>query len=287
MTGYTIAANQRVAFQGAHYAFSEIAAQTCFGRSVTTMPCRTFDEVFEKVDSGAARLGIVPVENSLTGSIHRTYDLLLEFDLNIVGETFLRIEQHLISLPGTRLQDIKTIYSHPQALEQCRRFLTGLTKVETVASYDTAGSVKLIRDQRYHNSAAIASERAARDYGMEIVQREIEDDPQNYTRFLIIAKDPILLGTREKTSIVFSMKSIPGALFKCLSVFALRDIDLLKIESRPLRGKPWDYFFYLSFAGHMDEERCQNAVRHLQEITAFMTVLGSYPILPKPKSETN
>jgi prephenate dehydratase len=287
MTGYTLSADQHVAFQGAHYAFSEIAAQTCFGRSVQTMPCRTFDDVFARVDSGDARLGIVPVENSLTGSIHRTYDLLLEFDLKIVGETFLRIEQHLISLPGTRLQDIQTIYSHPQALEQCRRFLTGLTHVETVASYDTAGSVKLIRDHQYHDSAAIASERAARDYGMEIVQREIEDDPQNYTRFLIIAKEPILLGSLEKTSIVFSMKSIPGALFKCLSVFALRDIDLLKIESRPLRGKPWDYIFYLSFAGHMDEERCQNAVRHLQEITEFMTVLGSYPMLPKTKSETN
>lgn len=266
-----------VAIQGARYAFSELAARKFFGEHLEVNPCRAFDGVFESVTTSQSDYGVIPVENSLTGSIHRVYDLLLENELVIVGEVTLRIEQHLIANPGTALEDIRVIYSHPQALEQSREFLMSLENVEAVASYDTAGSVKMIRDENMRDAAAIASRWAAEDYGMQILKEEIEDIPENFTRFYVLSREPKTFGVPNKTSIVFSMKSIPGALFKSLSVFALRDIDLLRIESRPLRGRPWEYIFYLDFAGDMKEERCQNAMRHLEEITTKLTVFGSYP----------
>ena len=274
-------AKPTIAFQGARYAFSEIASRAFFGQEIDLFPCKTFDDVFEVASDARVDYGVIPVENSLTGSIHRVYDLLLNHDLNIVGEISLRIEQHLIANPGTKLEDIRVVYSHPQALEQCRSFLTSLKNAESVASYDTAGSVKMIRDQQLFHAAAVGSRWAAQDYNMEILKEEIEDIPENFTRFYVLAQRPQIFGEANKTSIVFSMKSIPGALFKSLSVFALRDIDLLKIESRPLRGRPWDYIFYLDFAGNMEEERCQNAIRHLQEITSMLKVLGSYPAATK------
>ena len=266
-----------IAFQGEHYAFSEMAAKKFLGERCECLPCRTFEEVFAATNSGQSDFGIIPLENSLTGSIHRNYDLLLQNELRIVGEIQLRIEQHLIANSGVELDHIKTVYSHPQALEQCREFLQTLPNVEKVASYDTAGSVKMIHEKQILDAAAIAGKWAARDYVMVILKEEIEDIPENFTRFLFLAKDPIKLGSPNKTSIVFSMKNIPGALFKCLSVFALRDIDLVKIESRPLRGKPWSYLFYLDFSGHMEEEACQKAIGHLEEITDFIKILGSYP----------
>jgi len=266
-----------IAFQGEHYAFSEMAAKKYFNDQCDCLPCRTFEDVFAATESGRSDLGIIPIENSLTGSIHRNYDLLLQNELQIVGEMQLRIEQHLIANPGVKLEQVETIYSHPQALEQCRKFLNTLSNVETVASYDTAGSVKAIHENKSRNAAAIAGKWAAQDYGMVILQEEIEDIPENFTRFFFIAKTAINLGLANKTSIVFSMKNIPGALFKCLSVFALRDIDLVKIESRPLRGRPWSYLFYLDFAGHIGEAASQKAIGHLEEITDFIKILGSYP----------
>lgn len=268
---------QRVAFQGAHYAFSEMAAYSFFGEEIKSLPCKSFEDVFESLDKANADYGVVPIENSLTGSIHAIYDLLLDNELKIVGEISLRIEQHLIAHPGMALEDITVIYSHPQALQQCRQFLSSLQNIESVATYDTAGSVKMIRDEKKKHAAAIGSRWAATDYGMQVLKEEIEDIPENFTRFYVLSKQVKHFGEPNKTSIVFSMKSIPGALFKSLSVFALRDIDLLKIESRPLRGRPWDYIFYLDFAGNMEEESCQNAIRHLKEITTMLKVLGSYP----------
>ncbi len=273
----TISKNQpAVAFQGTHYAFSEIAARQFFGSEIQTVPCRSFADVFSSVQNGDSDFGILPVENSLTGSIYQNLDLFLESTVSITGETSIRVEQHLIANPGVKIGDIKIVYSHPQALEQCRNFLASMPHIETIASYDTAGSVKDIRDKQMLHAAAIASRQAAKDYNMQIIREEIEDIPENYTRFYIISKAAQTFNNADKTSIVFSMKNIPGALFKSLSVFALRDIDLLKIESRPLRGKPWEYFFYLDFAGNMQEEHCRNAIRHLEEITSFLKVLGSY-----------
>jgi len=274
-----------IAFQGARYAFSELATRQFFGEDIETAPCRTFDAVFETVVDEKADYGVIPVENSLTGSIYRVYDLLLSHNLKLVGEVSLRVEQHLIAHPGVALEEIRVVYSHPQALEQCRKFLLSLKNVESVASYDTAGSVKMIRDEKLRTAAAIGSRWAADDYGMQIVKTEIEDIPENFTRFYVLSREAKTFGEMNKTSIAFSMKSIPGALFKSLSVFALRDIDLLKIESRPLRGRPWDYIFYLDFAGNMEQERCKNAIRHLGEITTQLKVLGSYPAAKPAKQD--
>jgi len=267
-----------VAFQGERGAYSEAAAVAYFGEAVQPLACSEFDAVFEAVTGGSAERGIVPVENSLAGSIHRNYDLLLRYDLTIVGEVQLRIEHHLIAWPGVSLGDLRRVYSQPQALAQCEHSLTRLLPdVEIVATYDTAGSVKMLRDRGIRDGAAVASRRAADIYGMTILHDGLEDNPENYTRFLILGREPVIPAEAAKTSIVFSMDNAPGILFKSLAVFALRDIDLTKIESRPLQGKRWQYFFYIDFIGSIHEARCRNALNHLQEIATFFRVLGSYP----------
>ena len=267
----------KIAFQGEHYAFSEIAAKQFLGNETICIPTPSFDEVFQAVSKGKIALGIIPIENTLYGSIHRNFDLLLENDTTIVGEVNLRIELCLIALPGVKLEQIRTIYSHPAALEQCCNFFAQHPYIEPISTYDTAGSVKLISKQKTPSIAAIASQWAAEDYGMNILSHEIEDYPENFTRFLIISKKPLNFGIADKTSIVFSTKNIPGALFKSISVFFLRDINLTKLESRPIKGKPWEYLFYLDFNGNMDEVESKNALRHLDEIAQFIKILGSYP----------
>jgi len=267
----------RVAFQGEHGAYSEAAAVAFFGEGTFPVPCESFDKVFTQVEVGESDYGVVPIENSLAGSIHRNYDLLLRHELFIVGEINLRIAHHLIALPGVKLEDVRRIYSHPQALAQCERSLAALGDVEKVPTYDTAGSVRMLKDGGIYDGAAIASRRAAEFYGMNILASDFEDNTQNYTRFLILHPEEVLPQGPARTSIIFSVENEPGILFKCLSVFALRDIDLTKIESRPLQGRPWEYFFYLDFAGSMQEERCRNAINHLREITVFFRNLGSYP----------
>jgi prephenate dehydratase len=203
---------------------------------------------------------------------------LLRFELSIVGEVQIPIAHQLIALPGVSLADIKKVYSHPQALAQCENSITRLLPhAERVTTYDTAGSVKMIKEQGITDGAGLASERAASIYGMNIIQPDMQDNAENYTRFVVIAPEPIVPEGETKTSIVFSMDNVPGSLFKSLAVFALRDIDLTKIESRPLQGKRWQYFFYIDFIGSQYEERGRNALNHLQEITSFLKVLGSYP----------
>jgi arogenate/prephenate dehydratase len=267
-----------VAFQGERGAFSELAAVTYFGDAVTPLPCPSFDAVFAAVNDGTAQHGVIPVENSLAGSIHRNYDLLLRNDLVIVGEVQIPIAHHLIAFPGVSLSDVKRVYSHPQGLAQCEHSLDRLLpNADRIATYDTAGSVKILRDEGIRDGAAIASRRAAEVYQMAILEEGLADSAENYTRFLVLSRTPVVPESEAKTSIVFSAGNVPGALFKCLAVFALRDIDLTKIESRPLQGKRWEYFFYIDFAGSQHEPHCQNALNHLQELTTFYRVLGSYP----------
>lgn len=266
-----------ICFQGEHYAFSEIAAKKFLGESAICHPRETFEQVFHSVKEKNPLLGIIPIENTLSGSIHQNYDLLLENNVRIIGEVNLRIELNLIAPQGVNLSQIKTVYSHPAAIGQCRNFWKNHPNIEIVPTYDTAGSVKIIAKKGLTEAAAIASRQAAEDYNMKILCSEIEDYPENYTRFLIISTTDINFGLANKTSIVFATRHIPGALFKSLSVFFLRDLNLLKIESRPLRGKPWQYIFYLDFEGSMEQETCKNALRHLEEIVEFIKVLGSYP----------
>jgi arogenate/prephenate dehydratase len=268
----------RAAFQGERGAYSEAAAVTFFGDAIEVLPCSSFDGVYEAVRRGEADRGVLPVENSLAGSIHRNYDLLLRYDLSIVGEVQIPIAHQLIALPGVTLTDIKKVYSHPQALAQCEHSISRLLpNAERVTTYDTAGSVKMIKEQNITDGAGLAGKRAASIYQMNILQPDMQDNAENYTRFVVVAPEPVVPKGAAKTSIVFSMDNVPGSLFKSLAVFALRDIDLTKIESRPLQGKRWQYLFYIDFVGSLNEERCRNALNHLQEITTFFKVLGSYP----------
>jgi prephenate dehydratase len=222
---------------------------------------------------------MVPIENSLAGSIHQNYDLLLRYDLKITGEHILRIEHCLIANPGSTLEDIRVVSSHPQALAQCDRFIRA-HHLEREAAYDTAGAVKMLSETKRPDMAAIASTRAALIYSMNVLAKNIEDDPNNFTRFLALSRVGIAAAqagsSTYKTSVVFALPNEPGALFKALGVFALRDINLTKIESRPVPGKPWEYLFYLDFAERAASERGQRALQHLGEIATELRVFGSY-----------
>jgi prephenate dehydratase len=269
---------QRIAFQGEPGAYSEAAVVEHFSQeAVDTVPCETFDLVFSTVAEGACRYGFIPIENSLAGSIHQNYDLLLRNNLWVVGEHFLRVKHCLIAKPGAKLSEIKKVISHPQALAQCAGYLRSHPGLKVEPVYDTAGSVKIARDQADASTAAIASRRAAQLYGMQVLAEGIEDNPANFTRFLIISSQPVHPQGTAKTSIVFSLRNQPGTLFRALSVFALRDIDLTKIESRPLVGKPWEYYFYIDFIGSTDDAVVARALAHLAEYASMLRNLGSYP----------
>ncbi|MFH2056415.1 MAG: prephenate dehydratase [bacterium] len=265
-----------VAFQGELGAYSHEAAERFFRGQLQPIPQRSFEDVFRAVETEEADLGIVPIENSLVGSIHRNYDLLLISSLQVIAEQDLRIEHALIGLPGSKLEQIREVSSHPVALEQCRDYLSA-QKLTQRAAYDTAGAVKALQGTGDPAIAAVASRYAAELYGMKILAAAIQDETDNYTRFLILSRDRAERCENCKTSIVFALKNVPGALFKALSVFALRDLDLTKIESRPVRSRKWQYYFYLDFQGHAEDDTARNAINHLGEITSFLKILGSYP----------
>jgi prephenate dehydratase len=273
------AKNPRVAFQGEPGAFSGEAARKLLGHEAELIPCETFEKMFAEVEGGSSDYCLAPIENSLFGSVHQNYDLLLKHSLSIVGETNLRIIHNLIAAPGTKIDDVKRVYSHPVALGQCRRFLSGRPEMRPVAAYDTAGSVKMIMESREAGAAAIASAAAAEVYGARILVPGIEDDQVNFTRFLLLAREDACAETppdADKTSIVFSLENRTGSLYRAMAVFALRDIDLMKIESRPLIGRPWEYSFYLDFIGAQTEPRVRNALANLREFATSVKVLGSY-----------
>ena len=276
-----------VAFQGETGAFSEEAVGALFPEA-EAVPLPSFEAVFEATAEGSVDRAAIPIENSLFGSVHLNYDLLRAHDLVITGELRLRIRHHLMAPPGVALADVRQVYSHPQALGQCQVFLKEkLPQAEAVPAYDTAGAAKRIAEDGRLDAAAIASERAAAEYGLNVLAAGIESNHQNYTRFLALARpedvtpppDPGETSDVQpfKTSLVYAMRqNVPGALFKSLAVFALRDLDLFKIESRPLVGHPGQYLFYLDVEGSTADEPVQRALDHLGEIAADLKVLGSY-----------
>jgi prephenate dehydratase len=271
-----------VAFQGEPGAYSEATALEHFGPQAATLPCESFDKVFAAVEQGRAQYGLIAIENSLAGSIHHNYDLLLRHALWIAGEHYLRVRHCLIANPGASMESIRKVISHPQALAQCEGYLKAHNLPPEVF-YDTAGAVKHLKQMReqghtgVNEIAAIASRRAADVYDMPVLAEGIEDNPANFTRFLVITREPVEPGPQAKTTIVFTLKNQPGSLFKALSVFALRDIDLTKIESRPLVGSPWEYLFYVDFAGSTSDPSTVRALAHLEEYASTLRVLGSYP----------
>ena len=275
----------RIAYQGESGAFSEAAA-----RQITTdaqpVPCRSFEDVFAAVNNSSVDYGVLPIENSIGGSIHRNFDLLLENDLPIVGELEVPVVHHLLALPGRTLEQVKRIYSHPQALAQCDRFLRTLSGVEITATYDTAGSAKMIASEQLEDAAAIASARAGEVFGLVPLKSSIQDYHNNTTRFLIVGRRPLSSERPDKTTIVFTLANEPGALFKAVAVFALRGIDLTKLESRPIPDRKWEYLFYLDVAAASDDVVCARALSHLSEFAPMVRVLGSYRSC-KPASATN
>ncbi|HUR35594.1 MAG TPA: prephenate dehydratase [Vicinamibacterales bacterium] len=274
----------RIAYQGEPGAFSEAASMTV-DPAADLLPCKAFEDVFAAVTGGGADYGVLPIENSIGGSIHRNFDLLLEHQLPIVGEVEVPVVHHLLALPGTRLADVRRVYSHPQALAQCDRFLRTLSGVEITATYDTAGSAKLIADQQLTDAAAVASARAGEVFGLEPVRSSIQDYDSNTTRFLVVGRTPLSDAAADKTTIVFTLSNEPGALFKALAAIALRGIDLTKLESRPIPGRKWEYLFYVDLAAARDDLACSRALAHLGEFAPMVRVLGSYPS-SKPARET-
>jgi arogenate/prephenate dehydratase len=263
----------RLAYQGEPGAYSEAAALQYGGPQAETLPCKSFEDVFDAVSRKKATHGVVPLENSIGGTIHRNYDLLLDHDLTISGEVELDVVHCLQALPGTKIGDVKVVYSHPQALAQCERYLKELgASVEAV--YDTAGGAKLVAEKKLAGAAALASRRAAEVFGLEVLQEAVQDFEYNITRFAIIGGAPP--ADANKTTIVFALPSTPGALFKALSVFALRDINLTKLESRPMRGRPWEYLFYVEVDAPRSDLGCARALTHLAEFARWTRVLGTY-----------
>ena len=264
----------RIAYQGEPGAYSEAAA-LAFDAEATPVPCRNFEDVFQAVADGSVARGILPMENTIGGTIHRNYDLLVEHELPIVGEVQLKVDHCLMALPGVKLEDVRVVHSHPQALAQCERFLRGLPGVQIEAVYDTAGGAKLIREKALQQDAAIASVRAAQVFELDVLQRGIQDFESNITRFCVIARQPITQGA-DKTSIVFALPSEPGSLFRALSAFALRGLDLTKLESRPIRGRAWEYMFYADLAASRDDLNCARALVNLAEFARWVRTLGTY-----------
>ncbi|MDX2154462.1 MAG: prephenate dehydratase [Bryobacteraceae bacterium] len=273
---------KRVAFQGERGAFSEEAVYKLLGEGVEVAPCGRFEDVFRALDTKAVAAAVIPIENTLHGSVHENYDHLLHFDVRIVGETNLRIVHNLIAPRGVPFRKVKRVLSHPVAINQCLKFFAAHPELERVPHYDTAGSVKTVVETGAVDAAAIASAISAEIYGATILKRSIEDDRQNFTRFFLLERGKEARAREAgkdgwKTSLVFSTRNQAGSLFRGLSAFALRDISLTKIESRPIRGKPWEYMFYVDFLGHEDEPRCAKALGHLAELADYLRVLGCYP----------
>lgn len=269
--------SNRVAFQGERGAFSEIAAIKFFGPSIKPILCKTFGEIFQKINNKEAEYGILPIENSQTGGINEAHDLLLDQELFAVGEVKLKVEHCLITKDEINFKLIKKVYSHPQALAQCEGFLSkNLPHCQIIPVYDTAGSVKIIKGLEKNNVTAIASKWAGELYGLKIIREGIQDNRHNYTRFLVLSSEISSDSKSNKTSIIFAVVSKPGALYKCLKEFALRDINLTRLESRPSKQKPWEYIFYTDFEKGLFEQSAQEALEKLKKHTTFVKVIGTY-----------
>jgi prephenate dehydratase len=274
---------RKVAFQGEAGAFSHAAALKLAGEDSAIVPCESFREVFTALESGAATHAVIPIENTLHGSVLENYDHLVKYDFPIHGETSLRIAHQLIAAPGTKMRNVKRVFSHPVALNQCRRFFENNAQLSAEPFYDTAGSAKMLMSERPEGAAAIASKEAAELYGGVILKRNIEDDRKNFTRFFLLTKQRpagFTADAKWKISVAFGTSNTPGSLFRAMACLALRDINLIKIESRPIIGSPWEYLFYVDFLGSAEDDRVKSALANLREMTKFYKLLGNY--LPTP-----
>jgi prephenate dehydratase len=275
-----------VAFQGIAGSYSEQAIRQYFGPEAESVPCAVLDDLFPLVDNGDVDYAMLPVENAVAGSVTRAYELLMEHDLRVYAEVILLVQHMLLARPGTTLGDLERVRSHPQALAQCQRYLNrhGLKSEPT---FDTAGAARDLANNQEAGLAAIASQLAAELYGLEILDRDIQDFTFNYTRFFVLAREAPPRAQRNKTSLIFTTPHEPGVLYECLGEFAKRRINLAKIESRPRLNRPWQYFFYLDFEGHCQDPECEAAIMGLLRRSLFVKLLGSYPAATTPVPENH
>jgi 3-deoxy-7-phosphoheptulonate synthase len=267
---------RRAVFAGELRAFAHKAASQFFGSEVKIDPVASFREVFAQITQGDADFGVIPLENSLTGSIHENYDLLLEYDVRIVGEITLRIVHSLIGHPGTTLEQVRRIISHPQVFEQCREFLDRQENCELVAARDTASAVRRVKEGNNPEEVAVAAAEAAALYGLAVLKQGIESNARNYTRFVVIATHEVPNGQKKKSSVIYSTSNEPGALYETLKIFSDNGINLVKLESRPIHGKPWEYMFYVDLEADVEAPEFRGVMGLLLEKTEFLKVLGSY-----------
>jgi len=266
----------KVAFQGEKGAYSEIAAKHFFKRKdLELVPCNTFADATNAVAKGKVDAGIVPVENTLGGGIREVFNLLDEERVHGIGEIRLRISHSLLAIRGASLSTVEKVYSHPQALLQCRKFIREM-KLNRIEYYDTAGAAKFVSESNDKAIAAIASEAAAEDYGLVVLRKHLESDGHNFTRFMVITRKYSVAPDADKTAVVFGLRNRPGELHRVLSVFAIRDIDILSIDSIPVIRKPWDYEFFVEIKGSITGEKESNAVNHLRELCPHVKVVGSF-----------
>ena len=265
-----------VAFQGIHGAYSEQAIRQHFDDTVDVYPCPGLSELFDAIQTGRAQCGLLPIENALAGAVSQAYELLTDSDLRIQADVILHVHHALLVPSGTRLDEIRYVRSHPQALAQCEHFLRR-HRLKTIPWYDTAGAAYDLAQQPVAETAAIASELAGQLYNLDILASNIEDVMFNFTRFFVLGHDDPPRGEYNKTSIVFATRHRPAALYECLGEFASRGINLTKIESRPRRNRPWEPVFYLDFEGHWQDSNCQEALARLLQRASFVKMLGSYP----------
>lgn len=279
-------ANMKIGYQGVSGAYSEMAAMSFVKKNkyknVEIVGCTDFETVFQNVESGKFKYGVIPVENSLAGSIHKNFDLLNRHDLKVVGEVYVHVQHQLLGMKNSKKENIREVYSHFQALAQCEYNLKKhFPEAKPVEYFDTAASAELVKKQKDISKACIASVKAGKINGLKVLYKNFQDDSQNYTRFLIVAKEYAKFSNHKpidfyKTSLIFAGGNVIGFLFKALGCFALRDINLTKIESRPMPKSPWKYYFYLDFHGKYDDEKVKNAINNLKEVVSEVKVLGSY-----------
>ncbi|NMA95178.1 MAG: prephenate dehydratase [Clostridiales bacterium] len=265
-----------VAYQGIPGSFSHQAAGLYFGKDAELVSKSSFDDVFTLLDRGEADVGILPVENSSVGMISRVFDLLSQYNLNIQGELYLEVKHNLLAPPGTQLKDIEEVYSHPQAIGQCHNFLEEHTKWKVIPYFDTAKSAKWVKEQGLSKFAAIASTEAASLYGLDIIAENIQDNTLNYTRFIVIAMDPVIGDDCNKISINISLSHTPGSLYKVVEQFAKNNLNMLSIKSRPIVTKPFEYMFYIDFEGHIDDPNVKTAIEGIKDHCSNYKLLGNY-----------
>lgn len=280
-----VAKNARVAFQGERGAFSEEAAVKLLGEQITLVPRPTFEAAFSAIGDGLADYLLAPIENSLAGSVHRSFDLLVDSKLNILAEVVIPIVHNLIAVPGAKFDEIAVVESHPVALAQCEQFFIANPRLKRVVTEDTAGSVRAVVRSGDRARAAIAGRRAAEIYGGEILREHLEDNRENYTRFLLLAPTPEVAADADKLSLVFQLDHRPGALYHALEPFARRNINLMKIESRPVHGSPWQYRFYLDLQASRRDPEVAAALAELESLVVDLRILGSYASAARSENE--